>query len=833
MHIPETLLLIGPNRRSDRTLLEQQLVPDREELRKFADGGETVIRELTRIGPWLAGEWDKSPVAAAAEPLAAMVSTYNQLALALQRHSGHRVDESGFQLDSAGNGVWAWFEYEHDEVGRQAAELALRLIAAAGGAGDSDAGPTPDTAAAVNSFLEFATQYVQPRDTEAIVAAAARLDIPCYKLERDPYPGLEGDFRIRRNGLLMLGHARFKQIVDGTFCVSRCARIQSLVRDREALRSLLATWKVPLPSRDPSAGNCLMTRRALRAAESIGYPVVLRPAMRTDGVSAALDLQIGQEVAEAVDHMRHRAQTLVVEAMVPGTSHKILVAGGEPLAVISGGKEFPPDEVHADTLELARNIARRLDAGLVAVDIVSRDIGHSLETTGGAVVDVDLAPDLDHLLAPESPLFGECATRFLRWLFPAGEPARIPVLTVTGTNGKTTTCRMITRILEHAGKHTGMVCSEGLYFGEQFETRRATADVAAHHWILETETVEAAVFEEYFGRIARLGFTFRWCDVAVCTNVTDDHLGRIGTHTLEEMAALKQAVPVRAREAAVLNGDDPRCRAMASACTARKVCLISIRASLEQEVAELGERGARAVLEPANDGRRWLVLHDGPERLPVLPVDEIPATFGGSAPFNVSNALHAAAAAYFGGAQIPAIASGLRSFEMSYENTPGRLNRFDGLPFSVIMDYAHNADGFRQIARFVDQQNPAGKRRVMVGFTGDRRDEAVLAAIAELAGHFDHYVCRNFMEYRGRKPHEIPQLLNRGLLAAGVPREQIDVVPDAVEAVHHVLDAAQPGDFVVLLCGSTQFDSVWNHLHERAGLEAPVREESGRTPDAL
>jgi UDP-N-acetylmuramyl tripeptide synthase len=817
MHVAEKLLLIGPNRRSEQTIIEHQLVPEEQELSALAARFPEILLSVSEALPGLDAESKALlPDAAGppAEPLAALARLYTALGLVLQRLAGHRVREAGFEPDRAGKGVWAWFEYEHDGVGEQAAELALRLISAALACADSASArraPLADIAAELSAFEAMAARHVLPRDTEAIVTAATRRDLPCFKLERDPYPGLSGEFRIRMNGLLMIGHGRHKRIVDGTFCVTRCARLQPIVRDRQALRRLLESWGVPLPRRAPDAGNCALTRRALRAAEAIGYPVVVKPGARARRAGVSLALASPAALRSAVDAARAVSPAVTVEAMVAGASHRLLVAGGEPVALLSAGRELEPDRAHSTTLALARQIARRLDVGIAAFDLVTTDIRAPLDQTGGALVDLDLAPELDALLSPDSRLYAVIAEAFLGWIFPPGSAARIPIISVTGTNGKTTTCRMISRILQQSGRRTGMVCSEGIYINERYETSRAETGVGAHHRVLERPDVEAAVFEEYFGRIARLGFAYRWCDVAVCTNVTNDHLGRIGIHTLEQMADLKRAVPERARAAVVLNADDASCLDMAKQCGAERICLVSTRDSPASRTRALGARGARCVVE-SDGGRDWAVIHDGDRRIPLIPIADIPATFGGTAEFNVSNALHAAAACHFAGVGATDIASGLRSFEMSFESTPGRLNRYQGLPFQVIIDYAHNADGFRQLCAFVDLQPVPGKKIVMFGFTGDRKDPDILAAAAQLAGHFDQYVCRNFRIIRQREPHEVPELLRRGLRAAGVGEESIHVVPEAERAVNHALGLAGEGDLVVLLVGTTEFQSVWQML---------------------
>lgn len=828
MESREYLLLIGPNRRSERTIIERQWLLSDEELAALDLRGEQLRERLcTRLQVLGAGAGDFGKAGTQLTTAGGTDSSYalfaelfTGTAICLQCAAGHRVGASGFNIDRAGNGVWAWFEYEHDEVGLQASDLAARLLADAEPAlirGESEPIPDRDLDTLFQEFLEFARPLVLPLDTEALLDAALRLDVPCVKLERDPYQGVKGDFRIRPNGLLQMGHCGRQQTVDGTFCITRNAGLMPLLRDRAAMRGVLNELGVLLPRIDADTANCFMPKRAIRAAGRIGYPVVVKPGIRHRGSGVTLDIRDEAALRAAVEKAGRLGNQVLLEAMVPGDSIRVLVVGMRILAAVQDGELVPVDGLPPSCCEISLRIARHLDCGMVAVDIVSqegvaRDLGEPNPEITCAVVDVDCAPELDRLLPDGSPLLAQAAEAFVRWLYPLPAEARIPIVGVTGTNGKTTTCRMITRIMQGVGYHTGMVCSDGIYLDEQFQATRGDIGHGAHHHIFEDRNIDFAVFEEYFGRIARLGFAYYWCNVAVCTNVTPDHLGRIGVHDLDQMAELKRALPVRARDGVVLNADDDRCLGMAQGLHPSKLCLAS-RGKSPQELESLLDRPVCACVIEEIEGEDWIVLHDQGSRLPIAPVMGIPATFSGTAAHNVDNAMYAAAACHLAGASPEQIRAGLGSFTMGFETAPGRLNVYEKLPFRVVMDYAHNLDGFAQICRFVDQQELSGRKILMVGFSGDRRDAEIVAAAAGLAGHFDHYVCRNFRYLRKRQPHEIPALMKAGLLGAGVGEGAISVVENVDAAVQFTLDVAQPGDLVVLLVGSTEFQPVWTLLN--------------------
>jgi len=445
---------------------------------------------------------------------------------------------------------------------------------------------------------------------------------------------------------------------------------------------------------------------------------------------------------------------------------------------------------------------------MMALDVVTTDIGRPLDETGGAIVDADFAPEIDQLLPQSSALATRAAEAFVRWLYPTGSTSRIPVVAVTGTNGKTTTCHMISRIMKVFGHHTGKVCTSGIYIDEQFIE---SGNSGAHHYLFEKPGIDFVVLEEYFGRIARAGFPFSRTDVAVCTNVTKDHLGRIGIHTLEEMTELKRAVMVRARDGVVLNADDANCLAMLPHLTARKTCLVSSKLDMQQIKPLCSTASSFCVLEQI-DERSWIVIHDEGNIHPLIAVDDIPATFSGQARHNTCNAMSAAAACFLSGADVISINEGLSSFEMGFRSTPGRLNIYDDLPFQVIMDFAHNEDSFHQLCKYIDQQEVAGKKIVMMSVSGDRQDDDVIAAAAEMAGYFDHYICRNYPDKRGRPLESIPDLSKEGLLQGGVEEHAISMVTDASEAIQISLDLADKGDLLVLLVSETEIDSIWEQV---------------------
>ena len=829
MKILSSPQFFGPGRRGKNTYLDQHVVLDDEELTAFSrvlpDFRDRLLDSMKdlKIKPLQPSiEVDSN------RAMQAFAAFYGFIALSLQQKAGHRVTERNTSPDDVSGGVWAWFEFEHDALAIPAAILSYRLISEvleglSDGVGlelpekllNASSLSKPGLEEAVGQFLEMARPLVLPRDTETMVRVAHHLDIPCQKLERLPYQSDWDESRVRRNGLICLGHGAYQQTVDGTLSIDRNAHLIPIIDDRESLREMLEDAGFPVPERDPAAGNCMLTKHAIRAATSLGFPVVIKTGTRGQRAGVSVGVVSEEQVRTALDRARRIGTSAIVEARVPGKSHKILVVADEVLCVVADDVEHSPEILHQQTRELASRFASQLNVGLMVLDVVVTDIRQPLAENSGAVVDVELAPDLHRLQPKGSDLAERACEMFLRWLYPQDQQSRIPIVAVTGTNGKTTTSRMIAQIARSAGFHTGLVCTDGVYADDKRIGTLEEIGGAAYHHILGRRDVDFAVPEEWFGRIVRAGFAYQWSNVGVCLNVSNDHIGRMGVHTLDQMAEVKEVVVAQAREGVVLNVDDPRCLAMASRAKAKRIGLVSSGPHSELPDLDGLSRPCICTVE-SRDGKDWIVIHDNGDESSVVAVQDIPATFNGSATHNVSNAVHAATAAYLAGMSVESIGEGLRSFAMSFESTPGRLNLFDGLPYKVILDYAHNDEGFREIAAFARQQECQGRRIVMMAVAGDRRDQEIQGGGTVMAGLFDHYICRNYSGMRGRPLNEAPVLIKQGLMDAGVDVDAITTIEDNEEAIEYSLDLAQEGDLLVLLGGNDEFDLIWRKLNERA-----------------
>ncbi|HEX8374985.1 MAG TPA: Mur ligase family protein, partial [Geminicoccaceae bacterium] len=472
------------------------------------------------------------------------------------------------------------------------------------------------------------------------------------------------------------------------------------------------------------------------------------------------------------------------------------------------------DDIHPDNAAIARRAALTIGLDIAGIDFIAPDIARSVRETGGGIVEVNAAPGFRMHLEPFEGRPRDVAEAVIRMMFPHGAPSRIPIIAVTGTNGKSTTTRMVAHILRRSGLTVGLTSTNGVYVNDERIAAWDASGPASARMVLRDPTVDAAVLETARGGILREGLAFARCDVGAVLNVQEDHLGVKGVDTIEDLARIKSVVveAVHRDGCSVLNADDPLAAGMADRAGGR-VAFFSLRGGDDMPAflrRHLEEGGLAVVREPTPDGGELVVHHDE-RRLPLMRAAAIPATLGGLAEFNVQNALAAIAISFAHGLPPSVIRSALATYESSYEQCPGRLNVFDGHGFRVILDYAHNPAGMAAIGHLVRGLRPRHGRCIgMVGCPGDRRDEDIRAVGATAAGAFDELVFRERPEQRGRPDGQVMSLLTEGALAAGLPRERVRLVADEFEALEACLRAARPGDLVVLTPASTE--EAWRRI---------------------
>ena len=493
------------------------------------------------------------------------------------------------------------------------------------------------------------------------------------------------------------------------------------------------------------------------------------------------------------------------------TMVKLTLTGNMSTGGISIDRTF---EAHPENIEIAEEAARVVGLDIAGIDFIAPDITQPVRETGGGICEVNAAPGFRMHTHPTVGDPQYVAKPVVDMLFPAGAPSRIPIVAVTGTNGKTTTSRMIAHIFKGIGKKVGMTSTDGVVIDERLVIRSDASGPRSAKMVLQNPRIDFAVFEVARGGILREGLGYERNDVGVVLNVQPDHLGMRGIDTLEQLADVKavivEAVPRNGY--AVLNADDPLVRAMRNRCSGR-ISWFSM-AEPGSEIRDMIDnhcrRGGRAVVLEHSELGDMIVIKQGQRTMQLAWTHLLPATFGGRATMNVQNALAATAAAFAAGASLHDIRQGLRTFSTNYYLAPGRLNELTVEGRTVIIDYAHNVPGMAMLGDFVDKTadvldatNDLGhlSRLGVIATAGDRRDSDMHELGKVAAEHFDVVIVREDDKLRGRQPGEVAELVAGGVreaMAAGARCKQLEIVLDELDSTRHAMARSNPGDLVVL-----------------------------------
>jgi len=478
------------------------------------------------------------------------------------------------------------------------------------------------------------------------------------------------------------------------------------------------------------------------------------------------------------------------------------------------------DVIHPDNREMAERAVRAIGLDVGGVDFLSKNITESYRTIGGGICEVNAAPGFRMHVAPSEGTARDVAEPVIDMLFPAGTPARVPIAAITGTNGKTTTARMLAHITKMAGYTPGLTTTDGVYIdGQRTVSGDMTGPVSAR-MVLADPQIDIAVLETARGGLLRAGMGVNEVNVGAVLNVQPDHLGLKGIETLEQLAEVKRIVVELASDCAVLNADDPLVLKMSGYTQAKHICYVTLNPQ-HALVREHVRAGGRACALEAGVNGQMITLYEKGAHIPLLWTHLIPATLEGRASHNVQNAMFAAAMAFSLGIKLEAIRQGLRTFDSTFFQAPGRMNVFDEHPFKVLFDYGHNAHAVAAMADLAQRLEVAGRRIVVLAGPGDRRDEDLIAIARAVAGRFDHYICRRDDNLRDRKSDEVPRIQAAALRAAGVPEEAISMIPDEQEAISAALRMGQPGD--LLLVFADALVRSWKQIikFKPAGVTAP------------
>lgn len=451
------------------------------------------------------------------------------------------------------------------------------------------------------------------------------------------------------------------------------------------------------------------------------------------------------------------------------------------------------DEVHPENVFLFERIARIIGLDVAGVDIIAPNVSEPLHENGGGIIEVNAAPGFRMHLAPSEGIGRNVAEHVVNMLFPPGTESRIPIFAITGTNGKTTTTRLIAHILKGSGKTVGFTTTDGTYIqNQQIVAGDNTGPVSAQ-LVLKDPTVEVAVLETARGGIIRAGLGFDYCDIGVVMNVAADHLGLKDVNTLEDLARVKSVVPraVGKKGFAVLNAEDENVYKMKELVDGH-IVYFSMDENHKNIQRQAGRNRISCVYESG-----FVTILKGKWKVRIEKAINIPLTYGGRAEFMIQNVLAATLACFVHGVSLEDIRSGLTTFNAGTAQTPGRLNFVEIGDATVLMDYAHNPAGMTGLTNFI-KKLPHKHRTVVINGTGDRRDDDIREFARIAADNFERIVIRSGNYLRGRTEGEMHKLLQEGI-AQSENKPQVRIIADSREAIHHAIKNARKGELVVTL----------------------------------
>jgi cyanophycin synthetase len=780
------------------------------------------------------------------------------VALELQNVAGETVTFGKTRSQGPRGHYYVVYQYEQEEVGLEAGRLALTLLHSLLPADLRPEGSVPagfDFAAERDEFIRFAQRRALGPSTMALVRAAEERRIPWIRLNehsliqfghgrfqqriqatvtsRTPHIAVElasdkeETNRILGNLGLPVPRQRLVQRPDDAVAAAEKIGYPVVVKPFNANHGRGIT--VHLTTAEQVRTAFEVAREHSRSVIVESFIVgedhrmlvingeLVAVAKRVPGhvvgdgqhtIEELVD-QVNQDPRRGVGHEKvltrllfdHQAETMLARQ---GYGRETVPADGERVFLRSTGNLSTggtatdmTDLVHPDNIEMAVRAVKAIGLDVGGVDFLSSDITESYKEIGGAICEVNAAPGFRMHMAPSEGRPRDVGGSVMDMLFPPGSPSRIPIAAITGTNGKTTTARMLAHIQKLAGHHVGLTSTDGVYIDGQRTVAGDMTGPLATRMVLSDPSVDVAVLEIARGGLLRSGMGVRHCDVGAVLNVKADHLGLRGIGTLGQLAEVKRIVVEVARDTAILNADDPLCLEMGDYTQAKYLCYVTMDPS-HQLVGEHIQAGGRGVVLEKGIKGQMITLYDHGAHIPLLWTHLIPATLEGRAMHNVQNAMFAAAMAFSMGLKLEDIRHGLRTFDTTFFQAPGRMNIFDEHPFKVIVDYGHNPAAVEAMCQLVQRLDVAGRRLCVLAAPGDRRDQDIAEIGRIAAGHFDRYICRRDDQLRGRRPEEVPTLLREALLAKGVRSEQIETIPDEQVAVDAVLREAEPGDLVLI-----------------------------------
>lgn len=480
---------------------------------------------------------------------------------------------------------------------------------------------------------------------------------------------------------------------------------------------------------------------------------------------------------------------------VPAAGELVLL---KPTANLSTGGTSTDvtDEVHPINITMCERISKIIGLDICGIDIMAANLHTPVVENGGAILEVNAAPGFRMHIDPTVGIGRNVAEPVIEMLFPKGSAGRIPIIAITGTNGKTTTTRIIAHIAKTAGKKVGYTTSDGVYVQNQLMMRGDCTGPVSSNFILKDPTVDFAVLECARGGILKNGLAFQNCEVGIVTNVAEDHMGLGGINTIEQMAKVKAVIPktVFSHGYAILNADDDLVYDMRNDVNCN-IGLFSMHENNPRIVAHCKKGGLATVFENG-----YVSILKGTWKIRVAHVKDIPITVEGKALHNVANCLPAVLSTYlYRDITIEDIRTALNSFVPNVNQTPGRLNFIKFKHFTFLIDFAHNPAGLTLLGEFVNKLDGYTKKVGVISGTGDRRDEDIKGLGAISANNFDEIIIRCDKNLRGRTADEIINLLQAGIKSVN-PNMPTMVIANENAAIDYIYNNYEEGALYIVMC---------------------------------
>jgi cyanophycin synthetase len=473
------------------------------------------------------------------------------------------------------------------------------------------------------------------------------------------------------------------------------------------------------------------------------------------------------------------------------------------------------DVVHPYNVFLAERVSRLMDLDICGIDVVAEDITQPITKENGAIVEVNASPGFRMHLSPSKGIPRNVAEPVINMFYPEGTPSRIPLIAVTGTNGKTTTTRLISYFAKNAGYNVGNTTTEGIYINGQLIHSGDCSGPSSAEVVLRDPLVDFAVLECARGGILRSGLGFDKCNISIITNITEDHLGLNDINTLEDLARVKSVVARSTFDDgfAILNADDDIVYGIKEELDCN-IALFSIHEDNPRIISHCEAGGWAAIIE-----KGYFTICKGEWRIRIAKVNEVPLTLNGTAGCMIKNILPSILAASLSDFDPKNIRNSLQLFIPGPELTPGRMNIFEVKDFKVMIDYVHNTDGFKELKEFM-KHVVATEKVGIIGCAGDRRDEDIRTMAILAAQMFDKIIIRHDKDGRGRTNEELTQLITEGIKSAK-PDAPVEVISDELEALDYAIKNASRGSFIAMssddIDGSIKFvSSLKKTMHQPA-----------------